>query len=195
MSKKAKIQYLLDLNLKGIAGTITPLAGSANENFVIVFFNNVFTKTKTWMADATNGIGDFFANRVRTKELCVAKADGTEFCANGDQLQAMAGGSVNSGGGNSGSGNSGGNSGTADTTAPVITLTGDANATLNVGDAYTEAGATATDDVDTSIAVVITGSVDTATAGTYTIHYNATDTAGNHATEVVRNITVNAVTP
>ena len=42
-----------------------------------------------WFANATNGIGDFFANRVRTKELCVEKSDGTEFCANGDQFEAM----------------------------------------------------------------------------------------------------------
>jgi hypothetical protein len=26
---------------------------------------------------------------VHTKEICVAKSDGTEFCANGDQLEAV----------------------------------------------------------------------------------------------------------
>lgn len=34
--------------------------------------------------------------------------------------------------------------------------------------------------------------VDTTTAGTYTITYNATDTAGNQATPVTRTVVVNA---
>jgi hypothetical protein len=79
----------LNLNLEAISGTITPLSGSPSESFVTAFFNNVFAKVTTWMGEAGNGIGDFFANRVHTKELCVAKSDGTEFCANGDQLEAM----------------------------------------------------------------------------------------------------------
>jgi hypothetical protein len=82
-----------------------------------------------------------------------------------------------------------------DTTAPVITLTGNATITLNVGDTYTEAGATVTDDVDGSIAVVITGTVDTSIAGAYIVHYNATDTVGNNATEVLRTVTVNTPPP
>ncbi|MFA6300771.1 MAG: tail fiber domain-containing protein [Candidatus Paceibacterota bacterium] len=77
----------LNLNLEGIAGTVIPEPGSTSESFVTAFFANM----GTWLADATNGIGDFFANRVHTKELCVAKADGTEFCANGDTLEAMVG--------------------------------------------------------------------------------------------------------
>ncbi len=183
----ASIQEL-DLNLNSIAGTITPLAGSANESFVNAFFANIFSKVDNWMADRANGIGDFFADKVHTKQICVAKADGTEFCADGDQLQAMAGGS-----------------GTppaptptpapvpapsSDTTPPVITLTGESTITLNVGDTYTEQGATATDNVDTGVAVIISGSVDTSVAGTYTITYNATDTAGNNAIEVARSVVV-----
>ncbi|MEJ0021751.1 MAG: immunoglobulin-like domain-containing protein [Candidatus Doudnabacteria bacterium] len=77
-----------------------------------------------------------------------------------------------------------------DTTAPVIILIGDPTINLNVGDTYIEQGATATDDVDSSVAVVVSGTVDTSTAGTYIIHYNATDAADNPATEVTRTINV-----
>ena len=77
----------------------------------------------------------------------------------------------------------------ADTTAPVITLAGDAALDIEQGAAYSDAGATATDTVDGSVTVVTTGSVDTATAGTYTLTYTATDNAGNVATET-RAVTV-----
>ncbi len=82
-----------------------------------------------------------------------------------------------------------------DTTAPVITLTGASTVDLTVGGVYTEEGATVTDDVDTSVVVVISGSVDTATVGVYTITYNATDTAGNQATPVTRTVNVAEATP
>lgn len=76
-----------------------------------------------------------------------------------------------------------------DTTPPVISLNGEANLELTVGDTYTEAGATATDNVDGPVTVNTTGTVDTSTAGTYTITYTATDAAGNTAT-LIRSITV-----
>ncbi len=76
----------------------------------------------------------------------------------------------------------------ADTTAPVITLAGDAAVEVELGSTYTDAGASATDTVDGSVDVVITGSVDTA-AGTYTLTYTATDSAGNEASQT-RNVTV-----
>ncbi|WP_298421280.1 immunoglobulin-like domain-containing protein [uncultured Kordia sp.] len=83
----------------------------------------------------------------------------------------------------------------ADTTAPIITLNGNATIDLNVGEAYTELGATATDNLDGNLtnAIVITGTVNTAVAGTYTVRYNVSDTAGNAATEVTRTVIVNEV--
>jgi hypothetical protein len=78
----------LNLTLDGIAGTVIPTADSASGSFVTAFFDNVYTKVGVWMGDVGNNIGDFFANRIHTKELCVAKSDGTEFCANGDQLES-----------------------------------------------------------------------------------------------------------
>lgn len=70
----------------------------------------------------------------------------------------------------------------SDTTPPTITLKGEATITLTVGDAYTEQGATAFDDVDGNVAVKRSGKVDTTTADSYTITYSATDSSGNSAT-------------
>ncbi|RNC88234.1 MAG: DUF5011 domain-containing protein [Winogradskyella sp.] len=82
----------------------------------------------------------------------------------------------------------------ADTTAPVITLNGSSNITLDLGQTYTEQGATATDNVDGDISanIVIGGdTVNTNVAGTYIVTYNVSDAAGNAATQVTRTVTVN----
>ncbi|WP_458628147.1 immunoglobulin-like domain-containing protein [Winogradskyella sp. PC D3.3] len=80
----------------------------------------------------------------------------------------------------------------ADTTAPVITLTGAATINLEVGDTYNELGATATDNVDGNLtsSIVITGTVNTNLVGTYTKYYNVSDAAGNAATQRTRSIIV-----
>ena len=78
----------------------------------------------------------------------------------------------------------------ADTTPPVITLTGSPTVTIQKGVTYTDAGATCTDDTDGTIAPVSSGTVDTTTAGSYTITYSCTDAASNAATQVSRTITV-----
>jgi hypothetical protein len=80
-----------------------------------------------------------------------------------------------------------------DTTAPVITLIGASVIDVNVGDTYTEAGATATDNFDGDItaSIVIGGdSVDTNTAGTYVVTYDVSDAAGNMATQATRTVNV-----
>ncbi len=71
-----------------------------------------------------------------------------------------------------------------DNTKPVITLNGDSIVTLNVGGTYTDAGATATDNVDGNITSRITtsGTININIPGTYTITYTVSDTAGNKAT-------------
>jgi Domain of unknown function (DUF5011) len=71
---------------------------------------------------------------------------------------------------------------TPDTTPPVITVLGTNPLSLTVGTAYAEAGATCVDNKDPSCTVVTTGTVNTATAGSYTITYTATDAAGNVST-------------
>jgi len=84
---------------------------------------------------------------------------------------------------------------TIDTEAPVITLIG-TDANISVGDTYTDAGATATDNVDGNLTATIVTSnpVDTTTAGTYTVTYDVNDTARNSAVPVSRTVTVNAPT-
>lgn len=81
-----------------------------------------------------------------------------------------------------------------DTTPPVITRLGDATVTVTEGNAYTDAGFTATDDVDGDITanIVVTNPVDVNTVGTYTVRANVSDAAGNAATEVTRTVIVQA---
>jgi hypothetical protein len=68
-----------------------------------------------------------------------------------------------------------------DTTAPVITLLGDAEVILNREELYIDAGATAIDDVDGDISdrILIAGQVLTDNIGIYYLTYSATDDAGN----------------
>ena len=90
----------------------------------------------------------------------------------------------------------------ADTTKPTITLLGSATLSIALNTAYTDAGATASDDTDGNITASITttitfngntvGAVNTNTAGVYTITYNVSDTAGNQATPVTRTVIVMA---
>ena len=82
---------------------------------------------------------------------------------------------------------------TVDTSAPVITLVGDASIVITVGDTFTDPGATAVDETDGDISgdIAFGGDiVDTGTVGTYTITYNVSDAAGNAAVEVTREVSV-----
>jgi hypothetical protein len=80
----------------------------------------------------------------------------------------------------------------ADTTKPVITLLGSPEETAIIGNTYTDAGATARDDVDGDITgtILVTGTVDTGTLGDYIITYNVSDAAGNAAVPVTRTVHV-----
>ena len=69
----------------------------------------------------------------------------------------------------------------ADTTPPTITLSGDADLRVEQGTEFTDPGASANDDTDGEVTVSVSGTVDTATAGVYTLTYTATDAAGNEA--------------
>ena len=64
------------------------------------------------------------------------------------------------------------------TTAPTITITGDATVVVETGATYTEQGATSSETV-----TVGGDTVDTLVEGTYTITYSATDEAGNTGTD------------
>jgi hypothetical protein len=84
----------------------------------------------------------------------------------------------------------------ADNALPVITLNGATTVNVECGGTYTEAGATANDNCegDLSDAIVISGSVNTNVAGTYTINYDVVDSIGNRAARVSRTVIV-AVCP
>ena len=76
---------------------------------------------------------------------------------------------------------------------PTITLNGESHITINVGDTYSEQGATAKDDKDGDISskISISGSVNTSKAGKYTITYTIKNSSGKTATKT-RTITVKA---
>jgi len=84
---------------------------------------------------------------------------------------------------------------TQDTTPPVLSLIGTTPVNLNVGDAYTDAGATATDLVDDDAVltgnILVNNPVDTNVAGTYTVTYDVSDNAGNAASQITRTVHVN----
>ena len=78
-----------------------------------------------------------------------------------------------------------------DTTSPVITLTGDAEVTLEVGSLYNELGSTFTDNYDANGNAIVGGdNVNVNTVGVYTVTYDVTDTEGNVATQVTRTVNV-----
>ncbi len=70
-----------------------------------------------------------------------------------------------------------------DVTPPVLTLNGPPTVTLQVGDTYVDAGASAVDNVDGNITtrIVTVNPVDTSRAGTYVVTHRVSDTAGNSA--------------
>ena len=85
-----------------------------------------------------------------------------------------------------------------DTTIPVISLTGANPQTIEVGSAYSELGATASDNYDGDISgsiVINASAVNTSVVGSYTVTYNVTDANGNAATQVSRTVSVVDTTP
>lgn len=79
-----------------------------------------------------------------------------------------------------------------DTTAPVISVTGSANISIEEGDAYTDAGATASDSFEGNLtsSISVSNPVDTDTPGEYTVTYSVSDSSGNAATQKTRTVTV-----
>ncbi len=71
---------------------------------------------------------------------------------------------------------------------PVITINGEENVTLTIGETYTDAGATAIDHDGNAVTVTTNSNVNTAEAGNYTVVYTATDVNGTSSK--TRNVTV-----
>jgi outer membrane protein OmpA-like peptidoglycan-associated protein len=81
---------------------------------------------------------------------------------------------------------------TPDVTAPVITLTGSASVSFELGTPYSDAGSTATDNIDGNITgnIATVTNVDVNAVGDYTVTYNVNDAAGNPAVQITRTVTV-----
>ncbi len=71
-------------------------------------------------------------------------------------------------------------------TPPIITLNGDNQQVIELGDGYTELGAITNDGSQ----VTINATEFTDTIGTYSIYYNSVDASGNRAIQVVRIVNV-----
>ncbi|MDA7628298.1 DUF5011 domain-containing protein [Verrucomicrobia bacterium] len=82
-----------------------------------------------------------------------------------------------------------------DVIPPVLNLIGDTNVQHALGAVYVDAGATATDNVDSEVTVTSTGTVDFHTLGSYILTFDATDSAGNEAIPVTRTVHVLDLTP
>ena len=69
---------------------------------------------------------------------------------------------------------------------PVITLNGEENTIINVGQAYNEKGARAKDEKDGDVSnnIKISGNVDTSKEGEYSLTYAVTDSKGNEARKI-----------
>ena len=79
-----------------------------------------------------------------------------------------------------------------DSIAPVITLLGDTTVSIEVGDTYIDAGATAKDNYDGDITsnIVTVSNVDTTIVGIYSVTYDVTDASGNAALTITRTVNV-----
>ncbi|WP_197061131.1 immunoglobulin-like domain-containing protein [Colwellia psychrerythraea] len=97
---------------------------------------------------------------------------------------------------------SSGNLGTAratvtiiDQSAPVLTLLGSTSAILGWNETYIEAGYSVIDNVDGDLSnnVIVAGSVDSSTVGTYLLSYNVSDSAGNPGQTRNRQVTVQKI--
>ncbi len=83
--------------------------------------------------------------------------------------------------------------GNTETDIPVITLIGDEIINLELGDTYTELGATAIDnsDGDLSTSIIIAGDlINTNSVGTYIVTYDVSDSDNNSAERLIRTVNV-----
>lgn len=85
-----------------------------------------------------------------------------------------------------------GNLGLGDASRPVIQLNGVPDVSIEVGAAYSDQGATVSDDVDGALTPTMTNGVNPAVIGTYTVGFAAMDSAGNAAVPVTRTVRVTA---
>lgn len=85
----------------------------------------------------------------------------------------------------------------SDLVAPVVSILGDSEVSLFIGDIYSDAGATAIDNLDGDMTnkIVVTSNVNTAIPGSYTVTYSVTDSAGNEMSAFRTIIVIDNVAP
>ena len=176
----------------GTAPTAEILAGDVNrDGSTDLVFINESGVHEIWLASGTGfdlyseQIVDVDSTAGVLTELGTVDAtdDGGVDLAMGGAVQAGAGVFLNDGSGNLGLG---------DGVPPVLTLLGEATVNVPSGSNYTDAGASATDNIDGDISasIVVASTVNTAVVGTYTVTYNVTDFAGNSAAPITRTVQV-----
>lgn len=79
-----------------------------------------------------------------------------------------------------------------DVTPPTLTLLGESTVSILIDSTYTDAGASAMDNVDGNLTsqIVAASNVDTKTLGIYSVTYSVSDAAGNAAVAVSRTVNV-----
>jgi hypothetical protein len=180
--------------LLGISPTLDVLVGDVNEDGLPdLVFINASGMHQVWTASGGSfvlhgeQIIDIGASTGVLTDLGFADTDdpGGADLALGGELSAGLSVYLN---------DSAGNLGLGDAVVPVITLNGTASVDVPSGTVYTDAGATALDNIDGDISarVVVGNPVNTAVVGTYTVTYNVRDIAGNAAAQVTRTVNVTA---
>ena len=197
----------LDREVAAFEMKLTSLASSTpsveNEGFVAGFFEQVFARVGEWLASAANGLTTVFAQVFEASEkICV---DGE--CLTADDIRALLAlahaDTVADEEGNEGADppaqagegpTSDAPTSPADIDPPTLTLNGANPATILIGETYADMGASATDNVDTTLyiyASVDDGpplepgtmvTLDTSAVGEHTVTFTVTDEAGNTAT-------------
>jgi hypothetical protein len=170
----------LTLNYTGL---IAPIVAAVKEiaNISGDFEHNLIS----WLGSATNGISDLYAGVFHGREADVQKLCVGETCINDQQLAALLESRATSG---QGSATSSANSVTSlPSIPPVIQINGDNPATIAVGAAYRDLGATIvgpTADLNLGIHTFVgeipidEAIIDTSTTTTYYIYYVVTDQNG-----------------
>ncbi|MBI2023574.1 DUF5011 domain-containing protein, partial [Candidatus Giovannonibacteria bacterium] len=164
-SGKVRSNYSLDMDGKDIINARNILSASGN-----------------W---SIGDDGKLVVKEIQTEKLCIGST-----CITETELKAL----LEKAGLAPTSPSEGGESqGVNDTEAPVVTVIGDNPATIYIGDAYSDNGASVTDNINENLGykIKVDGTeltagekvqIDTSEAGTHTITFTATDQAGNTGT-------------
>jgi hypothetical protein len=185
----------LNLNVESIAGDATALSSSTptSQAFAAEFFQNLFNKIGAWLASATNGIGDVFANTFHAKqEICV-----NDQCLTADDVAALLALVKNQTATSTPATTSDATT-TPGTGTLALIVNGDNPSQVSVGDTYNDLGAAIASsspaaDLNLGIFASVDGAatttisavaIDTSAPGTHTIIYSVTDPAGAVATAI-----------